>query len=55
MDAVSGVAASIDAVNDVLKMTSSEVVKAAEQHVKVAVEMAVGHEVGKGELIDLIA
>ncbi len=55
MDAIRNVSSSIQAVNAILEMTNSEVIEAAEKHVKVAVELAVGCEVGKGQLIDLVA
>jgi hypothetical protein len=55
MDAVSSVAQSIQSVNDLLKMTTTKAMDAAEKIMKVTVADAVGAEVGKGAAIDLIA
>jgi hypothetical protein len=56
MDPVStrNTAASIEAVNQLLISTNSQVIKAAEKMMKVAVEMTVGSETGKGALLDIV-
>lgn len=46
---------SVDALNQVLKMASSEGIELAEKMVKVTAEIALGVEAGKGELLDIVA
>lgn len=55
MDGVSSVSQSINAVNDMLQMAQAQTIKTAEKMMKVSVEMAVGLEQGKGQLLDLVA
>ncbi len=55
MDPVSSVAQSIQSVNDLLKVTTSKSMEAAEKIMKVTVADAVGAEIGKGAAIDLVA
>lgn len=55
MDPVSSVSQSIQSVNDLLKMTTTKSVDAAEKMMKVSVADAVGAEIGKGAAVDLIA
>jgi hypothetical protein len=53
MSAVSATSSSIDAVNNLLKDVSTKAIDQAEKLVKVAVEMAVGKESGKGSNMDI--
>ena len=55
MDGVAAVASSIEAVNRVFQAANSETLKAVEKMMKVSVEMALGKEAGKGELLDMVA
>jgi hypothetical protein len=47
--------ASIDAVNRLLETATSAVIRQVDKMMKVAVEMAVGIEAGKGQNIDVFA
>lgn len=55
MDPVSSVAQSIQSINDLLKMTTTKSIDAAEKIMKVTVADAVGAEIGKGAAVDLTA
>ncbi len=57
MDGVSAdiVARSVDALNQVMKTAQAETLELAEKMVAATVEIALGAEAGKGELIDIIA
>ncbi|MDG5815697.1 hypothetical protein QA601_11445 [Chitinispirillales bacterium ANBcel5] len=55
MDPVSNTAASIEAVNQVMQSAKKEGIEAAQKHLKVAVEMKLSVESGKGENVDLVA
>lgn len=53
MDSVAAVSNSIDAVNQVLVTANQQSLAAAEKMMKVSVEMNVGQEMGKGQLMDV--
>lgn len=55
MDSVSAVSASIDAVNQVMQNMNKETLDMAKKLIQVNVNLAVGEETGKGQLIDMIA
>lgn len=57
MDGVSAdmVARSVDALNQVMKTAQAETLELAKKMVAATVEIALGVEAGKGELIDIIA
>ncbi len=57
MDGVSAdiVARSVDSLNQVMKTAQAEMLELAEKMVAATVEIALGAEAGKGELLDIIA
>jgi len=55
MDSVSAVSTSIDAVNQVMQNMNKETLDMAKKLIQVNVNLAVGEETGKGQLIDMIA
>lgn len=52
---IAAVSSSIDAVNQVLQTVTQATMKHDEKQMKVAVELSVGKEVGKGENVDYSA
>lgn len=55
MDGISRVGQSIEAVSQVLELATAESTELAKKMVAVSVEMALGSEVGKGQLFDAVA
>ena len=55
MDSISSVSASIQAVNQVMQTANTEAIDAAKKMMQFSVEMAVGKETGKGEMVDIVA
>lgn len=55
MDGISSVSRSIDAVNQMMQTAQAKTIETAEKMMKMNVEMTLGSEQGKGQLLDIVA